>query len=401
MTAAVLAGLGGCLPPRVVTNGELAAYLDTTDEWIRGRTGIAARRWVEPGTSTGDLAVAAGARALRAAGVAGVAGAAVAGGPGGVPGGGSDGVAGVAGVAGGVAGLAGLAGGVAGGVDAVVVATTTPDRLCPATAPEVAFRLGLAGVAAYDVAAACTGFLYGLASAVGMIAAGSARRVLLIGAETYSTIIDPKDRSTAVIFGDGAAAVVLRAGDPGEPGAIGPCDLGSDGGGSDLIEIPAGGSRQRSAGSRTQPEDHFFQMRGKQVYRHAVHRMAGSAQVALTRAGWGTAEVDRFVPHQANGRISVAVAERLGIGPDRVLANIEQVGNTAAASIPLLLAQAAADGRLLPGHRVLLAAFGGGLTWAATTLVWPEVAALTDPALTDPADTEPPPIAGGTPCSPS
>ncbi len=334
-TAAVLAGLGGCLPSRLVTNTELAAYLDTSDEWIRGRTGIGARHWVDPGTSTGDLAVRAGERALQAAGVD--------------------------------------------GVDAVVVATTTPDRLCPATAPEVAFRLGLVGVAAYDVAAVCTGFIYGLASAAGMIAAGNARRVLLIGAEAYSTIIDPKDRTTAVIFADGAAAVVLRAGDADEPGAIGPCDLGSDGSNSDLIEIPAGGSRRRSSGVPTEPEEHFFQMRGTEVYRHAVERMSGSARSALERASWCTADVDRFVPHQANGRISAAVAERLGIAPDRVLANIEHVGNTAAASIPLLLAQGAADGRLRPGQRVLLAAFGGGLTWAATTVTWPDVAAYADP----------------------
>jgi 3-oxoacyl-[acyl-carrier-protein] synthase III len=333
-TAAVVAGLGGCLPTRRVTNDDLSAYLDTSDEWIRTRTGIGARHLVEPGVSTGDLAVQAGSRALAAAG--------------GAP------------------------------VDAVVVATTTPDRMCPATAPEVAYRLGLAGVAAYDVAAVCTGFIYGLASAVGMIAAGNARRVLLIGAETYSSIIDPKDRTTAVIFADGAAGVVLRAGEPDEPGAVGPCDLGSDGGHSDLIEIPAGGSRQRSTLEPALPEDYFFRMRGKDVYRHAVDRMANTSLSALGRAGWRTADVDRFVPHQANNRISVAVAERLGIGADRVLANIEQVGNTAAASIPLLLAQANCDGRLRPGHRVLLAAFGGGLTWAATTLIWPSVAALTD-----------------------
>ena len=336
MSAAVLVGLGGCLPGRRITNDDLSAYLDTSDEWIRGRTGIGARHWVEQGTSTSDLAVKAGARALQAAG--------------GCP------------------------------VDAVVVATTTPDRLCPATAPEVAYRLGLSGVAAYDVAAVCTGFIYGLASAVGMIAAGNARRVLMIGAETYSTIIDPKDRTTAVIFADGAAAVVLRAGEPDEPGAIGPCDLGSDGGNSDLIEIPAGGSRQRSAQTTTLPEDFYFRMRGKDVYRHAVDRMAGSALSALGRAGWRTADVDRFVPHQANNRISVAVAERLGIGGERVVANIERVGNTAAASIPLLLAEANNDGRLQSGQRVLLAAFGGGLTWAATTLTWPSVAALTDAA---------------------
>jgi 3-oxoacyl-[acyl-carrier-protein] synthase-3 len=332
MIAAVLAGIGSWLPPRRVTNDDLSSYLDTSDEWIRERTGIGVRHLVEPGISTGDLATAAGERALRAAG--------------------------------------------AHRVDAVVVATTTPDRLCPATAPEVAYRLGLGGVAAYDVSAVCTGFVYGLATAAGLIAGGTATRVLLIGAETYSAIIDPKDRASAVIFGDGAAAVVLRAGAPDEPGAIGPCDLGSDGGNSDLIEIPAGGARQRTSGEPALPEDHFFKMRGREVYRHAVERMTGSALTALERAGWSTSDVQRFVPHQANARISAAVAERLEIDTGRVVANIEHVGNTAAASIPLLLAEAAADGRLEPGHRVLLAAFGGGLTWAATTLVWPDVIAI-------------------------
>jgi 3-oxoacyl-[acyl-carrier-protein] synthase-3 len=174
--------------------------------------------------------------------------------------------------------------------------------------------------------------------------------------------------------------VVLRAGEPDEPGAIGPCDLGSDGSLSDLIEIPAGGARQRLSGRVAQPEEHYFTMRGREVYRHAVERMTNTARTALGRVGWSTVDVDRFVPHQANARISAAVAERLGLKPAQVLANIERVGNTAAASIPLLLAEANLDGRLRPGHRVLLAAFGGGLTWAATTLVWPEVNAFSERA---------------------
>lgn len=333
MTAAVLAGIGGWLPRRVVTNDDLSSYLDTSDAWIRERTGIGARRQVEPGMSTGDLATAAGSLALQAARLT--------------------------------------------DVDAVVLATTTPDRLCPATAPEVASRLGQTGVAAYDVAAVCTGFLYGLANATGLIAAGIAERVLLIGAETYSSIIDPKDRTTAAIFGDGAAAVVLRAGDADEPGAIGPFDLGSDGGNADLIEIPAGGARQRLSGVSAEPEDHYFKMRGKEVYRHAVERMTESALVAMGKAGWTESDVDKFVPHQANARISASVSERLGFAATKVLSNIEYVGNTAAASIPLLLADACADGRLRPGDRVLLSAFGGGLTWAATTLIWPDVTAFT------------------------
>jgi 3-oxoacyl-[acyl-carrier-protein] synthase-3 len=330
--SAVVAGLGSWLPPRVVTNEELAAQLDTSDGWIRSRTGIAARRWVEPGMTTSDLAVEAGLLAMKAA---------------------EDGM-----------------------VDAVVLATTTPDRHCPATAPDVASRLGLTGTAAFDISAVCAGFLYGLAASAGLIASGAAARILLIGAETYSTILDPADRTTRAIFGDGAGAVVLRAGRADKPGALGPCVLGSDGEHNDLIMIPAGGARQRSSGVDAAPGDHYFRMRGGEVYRHAVDRMTAAAQEALRRAGWTPGDVDRFVPHQANARISAAVTERLGIDPERQVANIADVGNTAAASVPLLLTEAAADRRLLPGQRVLVTAFGGGLAWGATTLVWPRVKAL-------------------------
>jgi len=328
---AVVCGAGAWLPPRGVSNAELTRRLDTTEEWITSRTGIEHRHLVDGGLSTGDLAVEAGLLAMKSAGTS--------------------------------------------AVDAVVLATTTPDRLCPATAPDVAARLGLTGVAAFDVSAVCTGFLYGLASAAGLIASGLADHVLLIGAEAFSTIIDPADRTTAVIFGDGAGAVVLRAGNADEPGAVGPCVLGSDGGLGDLISIPGGGARGRSSGRDRTPNDEYFTMRGKDVYRHAVHRITDAATTAVDRAGWHLAEVDRFVPHQANQRISTAVAERLGIEPARQVSNIARVGNTAAASIPLLLAQAAEAGQVRPRDRVLLAAFGGGLTWGAATLSWPDITA--------------------------
>jgi 3-oxoacyl-[acyl-carrier-protein] synthase-3 len=315
-----------------VTNEGLATVLDTSDEWIRSRTGIVERRWADPGTSTGDLAVEAGTLALKASGET--------------------------------------------LVDAVVLATTTPDHRCPATAPEVAARLGLTGVAAFDIAAVCAGFVYGMATSAGLIAAGVAGRVLVIGAETYSTIVDPADRTTRAIFGDGAGAVVLRAGRPDETGALGPHVLGSDGGQQALIRIPAGGSRQRSRTAEAPAADHWFRMDGGKVYQHAVERMVAAAREAIARAGWSVGDVDRFVPHQANARISIAVAERLGIDPRRALTNIAEVGNTAAASVPLLLTEATADGRLRPGHRVLVVAFGGGLAWGATSLVWPTVTAL-------------------------
>lgn len=326
---AVICGLGYWLPDRVVTNSQLCERLDVSEDWIEGRTGISRRRWVGPGEATSDLAVEAGRAALKSAG----------GGP----------------------------------VDAVVLATTTPDYRCPATAPDVAARLGLSGVAAFDVAAVCTGFVYGVATAAGFIAAGLAERVLLIAAEAFSTLLDPDDRTTRPIFGDGAGAVVLRRGRADEPGAIGPLVLGSDGDRSELITVKAGGSRRPFRAPVPDDGSQYFQMRGREVFRQSVERMSAAATEALEGAGWQLGDVDRMVTHQANARVSAALATRLGLRRDAVAQNIAEVGNTAAASIPVLLAQAALDGTLEPGHRVLLAAFGGGLTWGATTLTWPEL----------------------------
>ena len=324
--SAVLCGLGTWAPPRVVTNDELAQRLDTSDEWIRTRTGIAQRHVIEPGTATADLATEAGARALKSAGLD--------------------------------------------AVGAVIVATTTPDRICPATAPEVASRLGLANVAAFDVGAVCSGFVYALAAGTGLIAAGIADSVLVIGAEVITPFLDPEDRSTSVIFGDGAGAVVLRAGEPDEPGAIGPFDLGTDGEGSDLISVAAGGSRQPPVTGTAASAANYLMMDGREVYRHAIPRMVASSKRVLERRGWDVADVDRLVGHQANKRILDAVAKHLGIPEERATVNINRYGNTAAASIPLALA----DAGLVAGDRVLLTAFGGGLTWGSTALVWPDLA---------------------------
>jgi 3-oxoacyl-[acyl-carrier-protein] synthase-3 len=318
-----------------VTNEELSQRLNTSDTWIRTRTGIGRRHFAEPGQATSDLAVEAGRRALKSAD--------------------------------------------ANDADAVVVATTTPDRPCPATAPLVAERLGLTGAAAFDVSAVCTGFVYGLATAAGLIAAGVAERVLLIGADTYSTIVDPHDRTNAIIFGDGAGAVVLRAGRPDEPGTVGHFDLGSDGAGEELITVAAGGSRQRSAVGPPAPRDHYFAMRGKEVYRHAVTRMAASARATLTLADRKADDIDRIVPHQANLRILRSVAEDLVVSPERLVTNVESVGNTGAASIPLALADAAAQHTIQAGERVLLTAFGGGLTWGSCLLTWPALSRIDHP----------------------
>lgn len=325
--AAVLSGLGAWLPREVVDNHRLSEVLDTSDEWIRTRTGIRARHVVARGEATSDLAVEAGRRALESAGTS--------------------------------------------RVDAVVLATSTPDRLCPATAPEVASRLGMTGVPAFDVAAVCTGFVYALQVGAGLIAT-SVSSVLVIGADTFSTILAPDDRTTRAIFGDGAGAVVLRAGDAAEPGALLGFDLGSDGGLSDLIELRAGGSRQRSAGGPAPERDHYFSMQGKPVFLNAVLRMTESSRRLLGELDWQA--VDRMVAHQANARILAAVGEQLDLAAEQVVVNLDRVGNTVAGSIPLALADAVADDRLLPGHRTLLTGFGGGLTWGSTALVWPELA---------------------------
>jgi 3-oxoacyl-[acyl-carrier-protein] synthase III len=228
---AVLCGLGAAVPPRRVTNGELAARLDITHEWIHSRTGISSRHVVDLGVATSDLATEAGRRALDSAR------------------------------------------GVVDRVDMVVLATATPDHPLPGTAPAVASRLGLEGVPAFDVAAVCSGFVYGLAVGAGAIACGLANSVLVIGADVFTSIVDQSDRGTAPIFGDGAGAVVLRAGDPSEDGALLGFDLGSDGTNAGLIQVPGGGSRQRSGGQGVDAAETYFAMQGRAVYRHAVARM--------------------------------------------------------------------------------------------------------------------------------
>ena len=323
---AVIRGLGTSVPDRVVTNDELARTLDTSDEWVRTRTGIAERRIADADVATADLAVEAGAEALKSAGEQ---------------------------------------------ADAVVVATSTPDRSLPGVGAEVAARLGLGTVAAFDVNAACSGFVYGLSVASGMIAADIADRVLLVGAETMSRITDFSDRSTAVLFGDGAGAVLLCRGDAGDLGAVGPYDLGSDGDASDLLCVPAGGSRHPTDPSAIAARQTFLQMDGREVYRQAVRRMVESSRRVLDRAGLAVADVDRLVGHQANARILDAVGDRLGVPTERRFVNVARYGNTSAASIPLALA----DAGLEPGEQVLLTAFGAGMSWGSTVLRWPSLPA--------------------------
>lgn len=332
--AAVVAGMAAYVPSRLVKNSDLVVSIDTSDEWIRTRTGIEQRYMAGVGTSTSDLAVEAGRLALRSAGVT--------------------------------------------AVDTLILATSTPDYTCPATAPAVAARLELGNIAAFDLAAVCSGFLYSMASANALIVSGMAESVLLIGADTFTRIVNPKDRGTAIIFGDGAGGMVLRAGCVHDPRGVFTFDMGADGDHVHLFHAPAGGSRQRSASCAVDADDRFVVMQGRKLFQHAVNRITSSCQSVLVKAGWGVSDVDLMVPHQANLRITSAVAARLGLSADRAYSNIAHVGNTAAASLPIALTDAVMSGRLKSGHHVLLAAFGAGLTWAAATLIWPDVQALSN-----------------------
>ena len=323
-------GIGSALPDRVVTNDDWAATLDTDDDWIRSRTGIAERRFAADGETTTTLATAAARGALTDAGVA------------------------------------------ASDLTAIIVATTTPDRPMPGTAVEVAAALGTE-VAAFDVQAVCAGFVTALRVAGPLAATGP---VLVIGAETMSRIIDHADRGTAVLLGDGAGAVVIGPsgsrtvphGAFGRGGSLGPFDLGSDGTQVGILEIPAGGSRAPASNATVAANEHTIRMHGPEVYRNAVVRMAESSHAVLDAAGLTADDVDVLVGHQANARILDGVARRLSIPAERCQLSVDRHGNTSAASIPLALADAADSGLVHPGARVLLTAFGAGLSWASCLL---------------------------------
>jgi 3-oxoacyl-[acyl-carrier-protein] synthase III len=309
---AAIVSWGTALPDNVVTNADFEARLDTTDAWITERTGIKERRH---GGSTASLAIDAGRAALDAAGLTG-----------------DD-------------------------IDYLLLATTTPDYQIPSTASEVEDALGIRGGAS-DLNAACSGFVYALVHAHGLIAMGL-QRVLIIGAETMSRVTDLEDRNTAILFGDGAGAVVVEATDDG--GQLLGFDLGSDGSLRSLLDAPLGG---------------FMQMNGKEVFRQAVTVMVRSANASLAAAGATADELTLVVPHQANIRIIEAACNRLGIGTDRVATVLHATGNTSSASIPLALVDALDAGRVAPGDLVLLVGFGAGMSWASAVVRWPDVAAL-------------------------
>ncbi len=306
MPGAVITGWGIAVPDKIVTNEDLSATLDTSDEWITERTGIRQRHI---GGTTSELAIAAGRQALERAGRA------------------------------------------PGEIDLLVLATTTPDAVVPGTSATVQDALQTGG-GAFDLNAACSGFVYALVVAHGMALAG-ARRILVIGSDTLSRITDWDDRSLAVIVGDGAGAVVLEATDG--PGQLLSWDLGADGSLRHLLKCDTGGYLYRT---------------GREIFRHAVRAVVDSSLAALSRAGMEPSDIDVFVPHQANARIISAARERLGIPAERCVVTIDRYGNTSSASVPLALADALDTGLLQPGARVLMSGFGGGMTWASAVLRW-------------------------------
>jgi 3-oxoacyl-[acyl-carrier-protein] synthase-3 len=318
----LVAGCGSYLPEQVLTNDELARRLDTSDEWIRQRTGIAERRIAAPGQLTSDLAVAAARRALERAGMSG-----------------SD-------------------------LDLIVLATATPDLTFPATATKVQAQLGMKRGAAFDVQAVCSGFVFALSIADNALRLGQARTALVIGAETFSRILDWEDRGTCVLFGDGAGALVLNAAPEATGGGRGVLSthLHSDGTQHDILYVDGGPSSTQSTG--------HLRMEGREVFRQAVQHLSEVVEEALASSGYTAADLDWLVPHQANSRIIDAVGRRLGLSADRVVNTVARHANTSAASIPLALSEAVGDGRIKPGHLVLIEAMGGGLTWGSGLIRW-------------------------------
>jgi 3-oxoacyl-[acyl-carrier-protein] synthase-3 len=320
-----ITGLGCRVPERVITNDELSTMMDTNDEWIRERTGIRERRIAAPEEALSDLCLPACRDALEQAGLD------------------------------------------ASEIDLIIVATVTPDMAFPSTGAILADQLGAPDAAAYDLSAGCTGFMYAVAQGYGMLAGGLAQKALVVGGDVLSRILDWSDRSTAVLFGDGAGAVVLERVPAG--GFLG-FELGADGSGGPQLYVPAGGSRAPASEETVAERMHFVKMNGREVFKFATRVLVSSAEAVLAECGRSIEDIDVYVPHQANVRIIEHARQKLGIPEEKTVIDVDRYGNTSSGSIPLALADAAADGRLRPGQLVLMTGMGAGLTWGSGLIEW-------------------------------
>lgn len=323
---ALVTGTGSYLPENIVTNDDLAKLVDTSDEWIRSRTGIKERRVLEEGMATSDMCVEAAKQAMEVAGITPEE------------------------------------------IDLIIVGTVTPDMLFPSTACVVQQKLGANKAAAFDLSAGCTGFIYGLVTGAQFLASGMYRTALIIGADVLSRVVNWTDRSTCVLFGDGAGAVVLQA-EESNFGILGSY-LGADGGGGELLHLPAGGSRMPATESSVKDHLHFLRMEGKEVFKFAVKTMGETALKTLHQCGLTQSDVDFLIPHQANLRIVDAALKRLSLPSEKVYTNLESYGNMSSASVPVALDEAARLGLFHQGNLLLLVAFGAGLTWGGVALRW-------------------------------
>jgi len=319
-------GTGKYVPEKILTNSDLEKIVETNDEWIVSRTGIRERHIAAPHEATSDLSYEAALKALDSAGMK------------------------------------------AEDLDLIIIATVTPDSAFPSTACILQDKLGAKGAAAFDLSAACSGFVYSLATAVGFIQNGMYNNALIIGADTLSRITDYTDRNTCVLFGDGAGAVII--GEVPEGRGFQSFDLGAEGSGGNLLKLEAGGSRLPASQQTVEDKKHFIYMNGREVFKFAVRVMGSATERVLTKAGLGKEDIDLFVPHQANIRIIQSAMQRLDLPPEKCVINVDKYANTSAASIPLALVEAAEEGRMKEGDTVLMVGFGGGLTWGASVLIW-------------------------------
>jgi 3-oxoacyl-[acyl-carrier-protein] synthase-3 len=323
----VVKGTGFNVPEKIISNKEFEKYLETTDEWIQERTGIIERRWAEKNVSASDLAVPACVNALKKANIE------------------------------------------ISSIDAIICATVTPDNIFPSTACMIQKKLGCSGALAFDVNAVCSGFVYALGVAHGLIQSGQCRNAIVVGSEIYSRILDMNDRGTCILFGDGAGAVVLAREDSDKQNGIIKSILGADGAHSEILCVPMGSAHNPTLES-IERGDHFLKMQGREVFKLAVRKLAEINREVVESSGYQLSDVDLFVSHQANQRILASVGKDLGVPEEKVPLNLSKYGNTSAASIPILLAELEIEGRLKKGNLIALSAFGGGVTWGATLIRW-------------------------------